>query len=198
MTRAALLLLFAGATSSLGCSSCNDKWQERRLEEMSKAPLDATSTLPNKLATVHYPKLFVVSRQTEGSFVINAIEHQMKFRTEDIVFVVTNPKPVTEVLDEYVRISHEAISSKLTAWTETSREHTVCFHDVSGVELRGNFTLEGTAMKLRSCSFFHQGHGYVLGYMVGRGVPGDWDEKLMRRIVDATELPREGTSPRDE
>ena len=197
MTRATLLLALAGATSSLGCSSCKN-WQEQRLEEMSKAPLDATFTLPNKLVVAHYPKLFVVNKRSDNSFILNAGEHQMKFWTEDIVFVITHPRAVTDVLDEYVRITNEAISSKLVAWTETSRVHTTCFHDVNGVELKGDFTLEGAAMKLRSCSFFHQGHGYVLGYMARRGVPGDWDEKLMRRIVDATELPREGPSPRDE
>lgn len=162
---------------------------------MSKAPLDATFTLPNKLAVAHYPKLFVISKQSEGSFILNAGENQMKFRAEDIVFVVTHPRAATDVLDEYVRTSNDAISSKLAAWTETSRVHTTCFHDVNGVELKGDFSLDGAAMKLRSCSFFHQGHGYVLGYMVRRGVPGDWDEKLMRRIVDATELPREASAP---
>jgi hypothetical protein len=198
MTRAALLLALAGATGSLGCSSCNDTWQEQRLEEMAKAPLDASFALPNRLAVAHYPKLFVVGKQSESSFVLNAGEKQMKFRTEDIVFVVTHPRPATDELDAYVRTSHEAVSSKLTAWRETSRERTPCFHDMSGVEIRGEFSLDGLPMKLRSCTFFHQGHGYVLGFMVRRGIPGDWDEKLMRRIVDATELPHEGASPRDE
>jgi hypothetical protein len=194
MTRAALLLVLAGATSGLACSSCN-KWQERQLEEMSNAPLDASFTLPNKLAVLHYPKLFVVGRQSDGSLVLNPVANQMKFRTEDFVFVVTHPRAVTEVLDDYVRINHDAISAKLVSWSETSREHTRCFHDVEGVELKGDFTLEGVAMKLRSCTFFHQKHGYVLGYMVGRGLAGNWDEKLMRRIVDATELPREAAPP---
>ena len=95
---------------------------------MSKAPLDATYTPPNKLVVVHDPKLFVASRQTDHSFMLSAIEHQAKFRPEDAVFVMTHARAATDILDEYVRLTHQGFS-KLASWTETSREHTACFHD---------------------------------------------------------------------
>jgi hypothetical protein len=125
---------------------------------------------------------------------VRPIEAQVDFRPEDQMWVGAIPVPITNILSEFVRLLHDAYSRKLMKWTELSRRSGPCFRDYDGVEVTATFRLEEngvpTGRKFRSCSFLANGHGYHLVYVVGDPPvsPNQWDEKLMRRIVDATEI----------
>jgi hypothetical protein len=178
-TTLATLALLAVAAFGSGC-----KAHKRNADEVK---LSSTYTTASKLAVVHYPADFGPSQAGDKVAVLTPLTSSSYDDAIEIHFG-TNDKPVTSVLEEYVKILHKPFQDTHPDWKEETHQQGNCFKGFPGVEIVATFTgSKGKKLRYRSCTFFASGHGFWLAYMAPVSSFAE-DEPVLRKIVDATEI----------